>query len=176
MIFVRRIERDEWPTYRDVRLRALRESPEAFGSTFGIESVRPDHFWASRVSAASCSDKDAPFFAVDGGRVCGLAWCKRDPDDPGRANIFQMWVAPELRGRGAGRELLKAALAWAKDKGVRRVRLGVTVGNSPAYLLYTGFGFVPVGEPEPLREGSPFMVQYMECEPGAIQHAVPSDP
>ncbi len=175
MIFTRRIGRDEWPAYRDVRLRALRESPDAFGSTFEIERARPDHIWASRVSEASCSGADAPFFAVDEGQVCGLAWCKLDPRDPGLANIFQMWVAPELRGRGAGRELLEAALAWARDKGVRRVRLGVTVGNSSAYFLYTGLGFVPVGGPEPLRESSSLMVQYMERELGAVQLAVPSD-
>jgi ribosomal protein S18 acetylase RimI-like enzyme len=167
VIFVRRIGRDEWPAYRDVRLRALHESPDAFGSTFEIESVRPDHIWAARVSEASCSGDDAPFFAVDEGKVFGLAWCKLDPNDPGLANIFQMWVAPELRGRGAGRELLRAVFAWAKDKGVRRVRLGVTVGNSPAYLLYARLGFVPVGEPEPLRAGTPLMVQYMEHGLGA---------
>lgn len=174
MIFVRRIERDEWPTYRDMRLRALRDSPDAFGSTFEIESVRPDHIWASRVSEASCSDEGAPFFAVDEGQICGFVWCKLDQDHPGLANIFQMWVAPELRGRGAGRALLKAALAWATGKDVRRVRLGATAGNSPAYLLYSGLGFVPVGEPEPLREGASLMVQYMERELGAVGIAVPS--
>ncbi len=162
MITVRRIEPSEWRSYRELRLRALQDAPDAFGSTYGLEQSKPDHFWADRLSAAAASGQDAPLFAMDGDRICGLAWCKRDPDDPQRANLFQMWVAPESRGLGAGRQLLLAALDWAQAVGARRVRLGVTVGDSPATRLYLANGFVRLGAPEPLREGSPLMAQSME--------------
>lgn len=163
MITIRSIEPADWRTYRDLRLRALQDAPDAFGSTHDLERVRPDPLWASRLSDAASSGKDALFFAVSGEQVCGLAWCKLDADDREAAHLFQMWVAPEARGRGAGGVLLKAALDWARSVGASRVRLGVTVGDSPASRLYAAHGFVGVGAPEPLREGSPLMAQTMEC-------------
>lgn len=162
LITVRRIEPSDWRAYRDLRLRALQEAPDAFGSTYTLERGRPDALWASRLSDAVSSDRDAPLFALDGDRICGLAWCKLDAQDPATAHLFQMWVAPESRGHGAGGVLLKAALDWARHVGARRVRLGVTVGDSPATRLYARHGFVEVGEPEPLREGSPLMAQTLE--------------
>lgn len=81
-----------------------------------------------------------------------------------RADIFQMWVAPSSRGLGAGRALLKEAIAWVASVNAHRVRLGVTATNSPAMRLYRGQGFRPVGALEPLREDSNLMVQTMELE------------
>jgi GNAT superfamily N-acetyltransferase len=100
---------------------------------------------------------------VHGERICGLAWCKLDHADRTTANLFQMWVAPESRGRGAGAMLLRVALDWARGVGAVRVRLGVTAGESPASRLYAAHGFVAFGEVEQLRDGSPLMGQNMEC-------------
>lgn len=167
MISVRKIEPSEWPTYRGIRLRALQDSPNAFGGTYELELARPDHLWASGLSDANASGKDAPLFALDGEKICGLAWCKLDASEQDVANLFQMWVAPESRGRGAGRELMNAAISWARGAGARRVRLGVTVGDSPASRLYSTLGFVTLGGLEPLREGSSLMSATMELNLGA---------
>jgi hypothetical protein len=43
---IRRFDRDEWPTYRAVRLRALGDSPDAFGSTLAREEALTDAEWA----------------------------------------------------------------------------------------------------------------------------------
>lgn len=166
MTTVRRIEPHEWPSYRAVRLRALRDSPDAFGSTLEAERALPDTFWSRRLAGATL-DNDAPLWAMNGEEVCGLVWGKRDAHDAALAHLFQMWVAPAARGRGTGRALLRAALDWAVGAGVRRVRLGVTVGDSPASRLYASHGFVAVGEPEPLRQGSPLMARTLECALGA---------
>lgn len=42
------------------------------------------------------------------------------------------------------------------------MRLAATVGDTPAYRLYLRQGFVPVGDPEPLREGSTLLAQTLE--------------
>jgi len=42
----------EWRIYRDLRLRALADSPDAFGSTFERERDRPDAEWADRLARA----------------------------------------------------------------------------------------------------------------------------
>lgn len=161
MLAVRPIQAHEWATYRDVRLRALQEAPDAFGSSFAAESMRSDEAWAQRILAATTSGKDCPLFAFDDKQVCGLIWCKLSTDDALRADLYQMWVAPEARGQGAGHALLKAALDWARKKGCRQVHLGVTAADSPALRLYQRHGFRAIGPLEPLREGSPLMAQAM---------------
>lgn len=161
MTAVRRIEPSDWPAYRALRLRALQDAPDAFGSTFEAERALPDTFWTSRLRAVT-DETDAPLFALDGQAPCGLVWCKRDAQQRHVAHLFQMWIAPASRGRGAGGALLTAALDWAAGVGVERVRLGVTVGDSSAARLYAAHGFVPVGAPEPLREGSPLMARTLE--------------
>ncbi|QBF26369.1 GNAT family N-acetyltransferase [Pseudomonas tructae] len=164
MISISPVSPHEWPTYRDLRLRALRDSPDAFGSTFESESQRTDENWAARIAAAAADGNDRAFFAFHGDAACGLVWCKLSAAEPGAADLYQMWVDPASRGLGAGSALLKAALAWAASAAVHQVRLGVTLADTPAMRLYQAHGFQPVGAPEPLREGSSLLSQAMECQ------------
>ena len=55
MLFVRPVAASDWRSYRDLRLRALRDSHEAFASTHERESVRDDDDWLARVSAVASS-------------------------------------------------------------------------------------------------------------------------
>lgn len=151
---VRRLAPEEWREYRALRLRALADAPDAFGSTLEVEEGRPDAFWADRLAAASASGRDLPLVAVVGGALVGLAWGRLDSPTPGAAHLYQMWVAPECRGLGVGRALLEEVVAWARGAGARQLDLRVTLGNGAAERLYEGSGFVAVGEPEPLRPGS----------------------
>ncbi|MDR0280551.1 MAG: GNAT family N-acetyltransferase [Paucimonas sp.] len=160
MIIVSPLRAEQWPLYRDLRLRALRDAPQAFGSTFEAEVTRTDEDWAQRAMRAANGDADKAWVAVHGEDACGLVWGKRVAEDT--VEVFQMWVDPQARGLGAGRCLLEAVIAWARRLGVARVCLGVTDGESAAVRLYRAHGFRPVGALEPLREGSPLMCQAME--------------
>lgn len=167
MISIRPVEPIEWRTYRGVRLQALLDAPNAFGSTYEEEAGRADAMWAARIAAAASSGHDRVLFARDHERVCGLAWCKLSADEPMVANVFQMWVDPASRGMGAGRALLEEAIAWAQSVGARRVCLGVTAAETPAMRLYLACGFRPAGSTEPLRESSSLMVQPMSLTIGS---------
>ena len=156
----------EWRTYRDLRLRALVESPDAFGSTFEAERTRPDDDWSRRMEAAAHDPTELPLVARVGGEAIGLAWARILEGEPDVAHLFQVWVAPEHRGCGVGQRLLDAVLAWARASGVRAVALDVTRGDTPAVRLYTRAGFQPVGDPQPLRAGSSITVQPMRLELG----------
>lgn len=145
MIHARRIHRREWRAYRDLRLRALRDSPDAFGSTFARESRRPDEEWIARVEAVATSAADLPHVAVQGYGLVGLAWGQILPTERDVAHVFQMWVAPENRGLRIGSELLTAIIVWARESQVQRVVLGVTCGDTPARRLYERAGFRPAG-------------------------------
>jgi ribosomal protein S18 acetylase RimI-like enzyme len=159
---VRQFESSEWPTYRDLRLRALADSPDAFGSTFAIEQARSANEWAQRLSAGVSSAEDLPLIAEANHTSAGLAWAKADALPTRTVFIYQMWVATEFRGRGLGRLLLRTAVAWARSQGAHSVRLGVTCGETPAVGLYMAEGFMPVGGPEPLRSGSQVLAQPMQ--------------
>ncbi|HZX29057.1 MAG TPA: GNAT family N-acetyltransferase [Telluria sp.] len=156
------LTKDEWPVYRMLRLRSLADSPDAFARTVAEEERLPGEYWQSRLIAAAASPRDYPLIAELDGQAVGLTWAKVDADDASVVNFYQVWVAPEARGRGIAAALLQTAIDWSASRGARLARLGVTWGDTPATRLYHRLGFLPVGELEPLREGSPILSQTME--------------
>ncbi|HZU21076.1 MAG TPA: GNAT family N-acetyltransferase [Gaiellaceae bacterium] len=56
-----------------------------------------------------------------------------------------MAVASEWRGRGVGTALMEAAIAWARERGLHKLTLGVFAHNERAIALYRKFGFVEEG-------------------------------
>jgi GNAT superfamily N-acetyltransferase len=151
----------EWGTYRDLRLRALADSPDVFRRTLAQEKGRPDTEWSSRLASGVESLWDLPLLAEVGSEPIGLAWGRIERSNPDVANLYQMWVAPSYRGLGAGQMLLEVVIAWARAANMCYLALGVTCGDSPAMRLYVRAGFKPVGEPEPLRAGSELLAQPM---------------
>lgn len=166
---------NEWEAYRDTRLAALQDSPDAFGSTYALSSSFDDDVWRSRLQALE-PDADFPIVAMVDGAVGGMAWAKITADEPNTAHLFQMWVVPEFRCRGIARQMLHASIEWAQRNGAPRIELAVTLGDSPARRLYESVGFEPDGEPEPLRDGSAIEVQPMVLAiPGGARRAAGSD-
>jgi ribosomal protein S18 acetylase RimI-like enzyme len=161
---VRRFDIREWRAYRDIRLRALGDSPNAFSSTLDLEQSRSDDDWAKRLAAGATSRWNLPLVAEHENELVGLAWGRINPAEPETAYIFQMWVAPRCRELGLGAMLLDALLNWAREAGAQIVKLGVTCGDSPARRLYAQAGFVPAGDPEPLRPGADVLAQPMRLE------------
>jgi len=161
-ISIRRFTADEWRTYRDVRLRALSESPDAFGSTYEREVVLADDDWRERVAVGATAADQLPLVALVDGVPAGLSWGRVHDEEPDVAHIYSVWVAPEHRGLGIARLLMEEVIAWARAFGVRVVRLDVTVGNRGAEQLYRGLGFIEVGDTQPMRAGTTLRSQVME--------------
>jgi len=162
---IRRFTAREWPAYRALRLRSLADAPNAFGSSLALEESWAHELWMARLMAAEVSGRDCPLVAEStaaDGAMLGLLWAKCDADDAGIVNLFQMWVAPEARGRGAASALVDEALAWARSIGARLVQLGVVVDNQDAIRLYERKGFRNAGVPAPIRPGSALLEQAMQ--------------
>jgi GNAT superfamily N-acetyltransferase len=151
----------QWELYRELRLAALLDAPDAFGSTFALEVVRPKELWQTRLAAAAESGSDLPLLARVDSMPAGLCWANRDAQNASVVNLFQMWVVPNLRRLGVGQSLLDRSISWARSLGASELCLGVTLGDSPAYSMYQRSGFVPQGEPRPLREGTSVQAQNM---------------
>jgi GNAT superfamily N-acetyltransferase len=160
-IRIRRLLPREWPAYRALRLRALADAPNAFGSSYAAEEAWAQELWMARLTAAAVSGRDCPLVADAGDALLGLVWAKCDADDAGIVNLFQMWVAPEARGHGIAAALLDDSVAWARSIGARLVKLGVVCSNQAAIQLYRRKGFSNAGVPEPIRPGSPVLEQTM---------------
>ncbi|WP_040788447.1 GNAT family N-acetyltransferase [Massilia niastensis] len=160
-LVIRRFVPHEWPAYREIRLRSLADSPDAFGSTLAAEQAYGPDTWERRLAKAEVSGIDCPLAAELDGRLVGLIWAKVDAGDASLVNLFQMWVAPEARGRGVAAALLHAALQWARERDARAVRLGVNCANGAALRLYARAGFLDTGVREPMRPDSGLVEQTM---------------
>lgn len=57
------------------------------------------------------------------------------------ANIDDLCVAPEARGRGVGTRLIEACEDLARARGVRHLRISVLARNDRAHRLYLAAGF-----------------------------------
>jgi len=94
---------------------------------------------------------DAGLIAWEAGPV-GAAWYRLFPDDaPGFGFVdaetpeLTIAVVPSRRGKGAGKELLEALLARAREEGYAAISLSAAKGQT-AY--YERFGFETVRETE----------------------------
>src|SRR5262245_23828608 len=74
------------------------------------------------------------------------------PDDPNdlRPVLVGMFVAPAERGRGVGRALVDAVIAWARDRRATALCLWVTSTNYSAIKLYTCCDFRRTGQIRPV--------------------------
>jgi GNAT superfamily N-acetyltransferase len=88
--------------------------------------------------------------ALDGAEVVGSV-ALRDLGD-GVVELKRMYLRPDQRGRGLGRELLGVALDWARDRGMRAVRLDTSERMVAAQRLYEAYGFERVPGEAP-RQG-----------------------
>lgn len=154
---VRRLQPAEWAAYREIRLRALADAPEAFGATQAVEAALSDADWQERASRP-----DRAVFVVDGAHgLAGLAQGGSSPWMPEFATVDWMWVDPEARRLGLASALIEAVRAWAVQAGYPMLGLGVTTTNAPAIALYERLGFADNGDRYPLREGTELTIQIM---------------
>ncbi len=146
---IRRVTVDDLDLYREVRLRALQDSPSAFGSTYSNELARPREQWAERVSRAATGTSWAVFLAFEEEACVGLAGCV-DDDLGADRQLVSMWVAPSHRGTGVAAGLVDAVLSWAHGVGARTIALWVTKDNERAMRFYERAGFAVTGDVQPL--------------------------
>ncbi len=133
---LRQLTPDDWQLWREVRLAALAEAPDAFGSRLVDWQDAPESRWRDRLGAVALN-----LVAVVDGRPAGqVSGGMTASDKP--AELISMWVAPEHRGEGVGDALVRAVVEWAAEKGATEVALTVRVGNASAIDLYRRCGFV----------------------------------
>jgi GNAT superfamily N-acetyltransferase len=137
---IERLNPSEGMRFRVIRLRSLKDAPDAFGSTYEETAARPEQSWSEQVA------KMPTFVAVVDGRDVGVVRGAADEESRDAAWLLSMWVAPEARGTGVGEALIDTLIGWARGCGYARISLDVADGNRHAVSLYERMGFKPNGE------------------------------
>ena len=150
---------DDWCAWRELRLRALADSPSAFGSTLERERALTEAAWRARLDDVD----DVCLVADRDGVSVGMGAGYRDL--PGLLHVVAMWVEPAFRGQGVAHELLRDLDAWAAARGLG-LHLDVNTANVAARRSYASYGFVATGETRALREGSQEVVERMLLRDG----------
>jgi GNAT superfamily N-acetyltransferase len=160
---------DDWATYREVRLKALRESPSSFTATYEEEAAQDEAFWHDRMQ------RSLRFLATEAGEPLGVVSLGRDSEDPSSGEVFALYVTPQARNRGVSWRLVQAVADRAQQQGMRQLLYWVGTENARAIAFGANFGFRPVGERRATRVSSPelgdseiAMVLSLSADPGAV--------
>ena len=137
--WIRQAESGDEPLLLNIRLEALSEAPEAFGSTLDRERARTLSDWQKWLSPS------ATFVLETTNGPEGIVAGVPDSTDPAVVHLMAMWLHPALRGSGAASALVQSVLAWAEGRGASSVRLDVIEGNDRARRLYERHGFRATG-------------------------------
>jgi ribosomal protein S18 acetylase RimI-like enzyme len=151
---IRRIRPQDADGWREVRLRALLDAPDAFGSTHTETVQRPPEAWTTRAARSSEGDRDALFLADGGPQLVGLVGGYRSSDDDHMRQLYSMWVAPDFRGTGLAERLVDHVVDWATTSGASRLDLWVTSTNGQAIRFYERLSFEATGRRQQVRPGS----------------------
>lgn len=147
-VAVRVLAEDEWTTYREMRLAALRQSPEAFAASVADEESYDESLWRERMR------RSARLLATRDGEPVGIVSVGQarddDGDQDGVAELFGMWVDPAARGTGVAWQLVDSAAAHAREQGRSHLKLWVSVENGRAVAFYSSYGFRPADERRPM--------------------------
>jgi ribosomal protein S18 acetylase RimI-like enzyme len=148
---IRSLAESEAEPFRALRLRALRDHPDAFGASYEEGRARPLSYYLDQIRAAVTSPDDCILGAFAGEQedeLVGMVGFKRESGAKvrHRGYIWGMYAAPEARGQGIGRALIEAALAHARAlPGLEQINLSVVTGNDAARALYRSLGFEVYG-------------------------------
>lgn len=166
---VRRLTEADAAALRALRLRALREEPDPFMTTYDEEQARPLELLIARLREQSDTADSAVLGAFESGVLVGILGFLRDGHRKARhrVDLWGMYVAPKARGHGHGRALLDAALSRiAAIPGVEQVHLGLAVTSEAARRLYLRAGFKVVGLiPRAMKDGDRYIDEELMARP-----------
>ncbi|KAF5597795.1 acyl n-acyltransferase [Fusarium pseudocircinatum] len=159
--------------YRDLRLKALKASPESFSSTYEIESQFTETQWMDRllqddrenfVCIATPVNPDTSFAAQWIGQVTLRGPVSRKDftlpeisgqpipggdDEEDRWQMLSLFILPEHQGRKLGQDLCREVirhLQRTQQKARTVLRLMVKPQNTATVHLYEKLGFEIVGK------------------------------
>jgi len=152
LVQIRKLPADRWKDFRDLRLKALKTDPSAYGGSYEEEVKLKEDEWRRRIKSA--------IFALSDDEPIGMIVLYFDlrPKTRHIADIYGFYVRPEHRGEGIGTRLFERAMALARrNRRIIKVSLAVNPEQRTALRIYRKAGFVVTGRTErELKVGGKF--------------------
>jgi ribosomal protein S18 acetylase RimI-like enzyme len=153
---IRRLTEADAAAFREIRLEALRTSPESFGASYEDNKDRPDSAFADML-------KRYVVGAFIDGVLAGNAgfYSETNLKEVHRGHIWGVYVRPAYRGTGVARALIEDIIAHARQH-VLQLELSVVTSNETARTLYERLGFSTYGTvPRALKVNGQFVDEHL---------------
>ncbi|MCR8634689.1 GNAT family N-acetyltransferase [Paenibacillus radicis (ex Xue et al. 2023)] len=132
--------------YREIRLKSLKENPEAFLTTYEIQLIKPIEEFQQNLEQTELKFTLGCFSKAN--ELAGIVTFVREsnPKITHKGTIYAMYVSPEFRGMRVGYALLTELIQRAKQfPGLEQIKLTVVSNNLAAKKLYESIGFTTYG-------------------------------
>lgn len=132
----------QWQEYKNLRLRALKDDPDAFGITYEEAVKKSDQEWREPLELAEQGNGKWMFFAKLNGQLVGMISGTAMVKVKDGVKVREMFVVEEARGKGIAKKLLEALInELLENSDKRTLQLGVFTTQEAAINLYKKMGF-----------------------------------
>lgn len=149
-VIIRPTRAEDAVALRELRLEALWMHPESFSSDHASSAARPAAHWIERARLGSGETNQITCVAqaLEGGELVAMCGLHREEGAKlhHSANLWGVYVRPAWRGFRIANALIDACEQWARERGIRIIRLAVVVSNHAAIRCYQRRGFVAYGK------------------------------
>lgn len=136
----------EFPAWREIAIRHhAAQVSRATGKDLDAATKVSRELLAKVLSAGLATEKMNLFVVLDDShREIGWLWLGTSPQDSDAGFVFDIIVDANVRGRGYGRAIMRAAERFFQAQGKSDISLDVADGNDAARTLYESMGYRPV--------------------------------
>lgn len=146
-ITFRAITQDDLPQWWEIRLRALREHPEAYGADYAMSRER-GYAYLIELNFGNDLPVNAIFSAFDpeGAILSTVGIFGNRGKRSHIAAVWGVYTASEARGQGLASRLIDTAVSHCRSfPGIHQVHISVNADNTSALHIYESAGFIAWG-------------------------------
>ncbi|MFC7062685.1 GNAT family N-acetyltransferase [Halobacillus seohaensis] len=131
--------------YRELRLEALLDNPDAFITTYEQEKQQPNPINSTAENLDSKDTSTVGLFNKE--RLVGVATLTQEkhPKFAHKGSILALYVTSSFRNQGVAELLIQKVIEGAKDLEIEVLHIAVVTNNTPAIQLYEKIGFQVYG-------------------------------
>ncbi len=135
---------EDWGKLKNIRLEALKEEGDAFGSSYTESATHSDEEWQRKLA----SPKNPTMVVCDEGQAIGMAGAYQEKGANVKhiTYVWGVYLRKSYRGKGLGQKLMEALLdEIAKNTGIEKINLNVNTSRLSAIKIYEKLGFKIIG-------------------------------
>ena len=138
---IKQLNKNDWREWKEIRLEALKKSPDSFVSSFEEENKTPDNMWAEQLE----NSLKFGYFINDEIVGCSGLLIEKATKISHTGSLLGMYVKDGFRRSGVGFDLVNFVKNYAKENHIKHLYLGCNAENLGAVKLYKKCGFKVYG-------------------------------